>query len=1023
MKLSGTIFKSGISGMVIRYLVFTVVVLVYSSRLHAAMEEISIIRQNCSGYSNCYEALSEWEDDFGGINFGSHGSGNLVGADRIAVARIEGTWTQPDTTALNISGWTTGPGNYIKIYTTGAARHDGTAGSGYRLVISSSDTAFYSQAAYLRVEGLEIHSSSADDRAVIYLRPGTEEGVGEIHFSHNIIHGDGANTTSGFQNYDCRGTVKIWNNIVYDVASLGYNGGITSERGTSYIFNNTVVDLINGFGIRAGGTCYAKNNLVRAPGDDFYGVFYPGSDFNASADNTAPGLNSNKNSVFSFVNSANDDFHLAASDTGAANRGIDLSGDPDIDFSSDIDQESRSGAWDIGADENSAIADVTAPGILTGAPAGDLPAATTQTTIAVTTNEAATCRYSTTEGTSYDNMTNTFSSTGAMVHAQTVSGLNEEQTYSYYVRCRDLSGNISVKDYEISFTILSSDAVPPVLSVIKIINVSQYSAEITWNTNENTTAQVEYGQTGSYGKFTVMHTDRSTVHLVSLIDLLPGTVYHIRVRSKDFAGNESVSQNYSFTTPVLGSSVYYVNQKHSQASDANPGTESLPWKTIEHAAKSASPGNTIIVYPGDYRRILIDRSGTPGKVITFKGVNVPDRGLVNENELFNPASPRQIPGNSELNAVTQGFIISADYVRVENFEITDTDCDYINSRSAVRINQAQNSAVVNNFIHDNNPDPAMYNYGGIVGNTHNNRNILVKGNILYRVQGTGIGLVGQNWLVEDNDVSHTLDLNTDTGAHVGGDSDAVRFFGSGHVIRKNYLHDCLDTEQYGEPHIDCFQVFSVYPDSQFAYDILVEGNYCRNMGQMLMSSDDAEKDGIKNAVHHITFRNNVFQGSRANSVIPGGYCDYFTFENNVVADAHYSGLAVSMHSHHMTVLNNIFYNNGSGSQMSDETSQIGTVWDYNLYYPDFTNPPKEPILDQHSIFGENPGFIDPEKGNFRLQPDSPAINRGKKIYEFNYDRDFNFRPQNAKWDIGAHEYGSEDPALGPGAPSGLRIRR
>ena len=72
------------------------------------------------------------------------------------------------------------------------------------------------------------------------------------------------------------------------------------------------------------------------------------------------------------------------------------------------------------------------------------------------------------------------------------------------------------------------------------------------------------------------------------------------------------------------------------------------------------------------------------------------------------------------------------------------------------------------------------------------------------------------------------------------------------------MHDYLDEEQYGDPHIDCFQTFSVYPDSQFAHDILIEGNTCDNFGQMLMIEDSSEENGTGNAVHHITFRNNIF---------------------------------------------------------------------------------------------------------------------------------------------------------------------
>ena len=152
--------------------------------------------------------------------------------------------------------------------------------------------------------------------------------MGEIEFSDNLIHGDGAHPGSGIMNYTCRGTFKAWNNIIYNVGTPGYTAGIQTGAGTSYLYNNTIVDIISGFAIRTAGIVVAKNNLTDAPGDDFYGSFYPGSDFNASADNSAPGFNSRLNQTFTYINRAGDDFHLAATDTGARNYALDLSHDP-----------------------------------------------------------------------------------------------------------------------------------------------------------------------------------------------------------------------------------------------------------------------------------------------------------------------------------------------------------------------------------------------------------------------------------------------------------------------------------------------------------------------------------------------------------------------------------------------------------------------------------------------------------------------------------------------------------------------
>ncbi|HDQ73770.1 MAG TPA: hypothetical protein ENN19_16990, partial [Chloroflexi bacterium] len=927
----------------------------------ASAEAISVIRQDCASYSGphlCYTSLADWEADFGGIDFGAHPQGDLVAADLVAVARIEGAWTQPDTQVLSIGGWMTDAEHYIYIYTTAEARHNGTAGTGYRLQTSGSQP-IYSTAAHLRIEGLEIHGLASGP--LVYLRPDTAEGVGEIHLSHNLIHGDGVTTGSGIHNYTCRGVVKIWNNIIYDVGTPGYTAGIQNGAGTAYVYNNTIVDIIDGFAIRANDRVLAKNNLTQAPAQDYRGGFLPGSDFNVSADDTAPGRNSRHNQTATFENRPARDYHLAQTDQAANNHGLDLSIDPWLPINDDIDGDARAGAWDIGADQELLAPDVIPPVIFNTAPKGTLPRYTTQVTLSLQSSEFAACRYAAAPDVAYAAMPVTFTHTGALSHTYVVTGLVGEQTYAYYVKCRDLAGNVN-DDALITFYVESSDVTPPVLWGVQALDVGPYTARITWNSDEPSTSQVEYGPGAGYGHFTPISVTRVLSHAVVLVGLEPDTAYHFRARSQDIARNETVSDDYVFTTTAL-SPLYYVDQNHPQASDDNPGTESAPWLTIQHAADVAQPGDTIIVHPGSYERVAIRRGGTPGAFITFKGLNAPDQSRVDPDALFDPQNPVQIPGNPAVNAVTRGFMLApprneppVGYVRVEHFEVTATyveDVPFV-GRGAIQLNGTRNVEIVRNFIHDTNARPGSYNYVGIRGENHDNLNAVIKGNTLYRVQGTGISIVGRNWLVEGNEVSHSLDTNTDSGIEVGGDSDAVRFFGSGHVIRHNYLHDSLEEEQSGEPHIDCFQTFSVWPDSQFAYDILFEGNVCKNMGQMLMIEDQSEAAGTGNMVHHITFRNNIFWGARAYA-FNGGRVDYFTFVNNVIAESRYGGIALS-NSPNMLVSNNIFHNNGSGTQIT-ASSQEDSVWDDNIHYPDFAWPPKQPEFDQHSLFGVDPRFV------------------------------------------------------------------
>ena len=99
--------------------------------------------------------------------------------------------------------------------------------------------------------------------------------------------------------------------------------------------------------------------------------------------------------------------------------------------------------------------DLTPPSRSNSQPTGTLSSGTTQTTISLTTNETAVCKYGTLMNVPYDSITNTFSSTNSTTHSQTISNLSDGNTYHYYVRCQDESGNQNPDDFEISFSVAS----------------------------------------------------------------------------------------------------------------------------------------------------------------------------------------------------------------------------------------------------------------------------------------------------------------------------------------------------------------------------------------------------------------------------------------------------------------------------------------------------------------------------------------------------------------------------------------
>src|SRR5208283_133836 len=168
-----------------------------------------------------------------------------------------------------------------------------------------------------------------------------------------------------------QGNLYAYNNLIYQDSALSGHGtlmvGFYSgyfNTGRLYAYNNTIVGNANlyaaiGFYVY-GGSIDMKvvNNICQTMTDGYDSslAWVAGSDYNISnVASDAPGANSKNSTTVSFTDAANNDFHLSSTDTTAIDHGVDLSQDPNLPFTTDIDGQTRpyptGGKWDIGADE------------------------------------------------------------------------------------------------------------------------------------------------------------------------------------------------------------------------------------------------------------------------------------------------------------------------------------------------------------------------------------------------------------------------------------------------------------------------------------------------------------------------------------------------------------------------------------------------------------------------------------------------------------------------------------------------
>ncbi len=423
----------------------------------------------------------------------------------------------------------------------------------------------------------------------------------------------------------------------------------------------------------------------------------------------------------------------------------------------------------------------------------------------------------------------------------------------------------------------------------------------------------------------------------------------------------------------------------ANGSDSNPGTQTQPWQTIQKAADSALPGDTVTVLAGTYNeRVQVTTSGLSGAPITYQA-----QGTV----------------------TMQGFTVQADDITIKGFDITDTPDD---DQDGIGIFvQGSYCDLEDNYIY-------YATRGGILlfaepGDDARTSHCTVRNNRLYRDSQNGIDVRGMDNLVEGNEIWKTIQYHPNWANPPSWvDADGIRFFGSGHIFRKNYIHDIDYSDPLNvNPHIDCFQTFAD-AHHEAASDIVIEQNRCEN--DTLAHSTDEGGVGltIQDGAGDIIIRNNIVDAFvniyLANS--SGVSILNNTLVGNTEQNLDFNPVGIGVSKSTETVIeNNIFYNQPgniiyvNGNKPHSGQNMIYRDDGHPIYTTDTYNP-------AHDLLGIDPLFVNPQAGDYHLQAGSPAIDAGSDLRGLVPD-DFEgtSRPQGAGYDIGAYEYTPLIPQL------------
>ena len=479
-------------------------------------------------------------------------------------------------------------------------------------------------------------------------------------------------------------------------------------------------------------------------------------------------------------------------------------------------------------------------------------------------------------------------------------------------------------------------------------------------------------------------------------------------------------------------SSFYVS---TTGADSNPGTQTAPWRTIQHAADTVRAGSTVNVRGGVYEELVsIKASGnaTDG-FITFR--SYPGETAVLDAEHFAP------DGRSAI-----WTIHNKSYVRIEGFEVR-------NYRTAEHRLVPLGISVMGAGSHIE----LLKNNVHHIEQTFNGRDAPGHG-----ANGFGIAVYGTDAktpiseLVLDGNEVHHLKTGSSESLVVNGNVTNFRITHNVVHDNNNIGIDVIGFERTApDPAVD--QARDGVVSGNLVYSITSRGNPAYGNEQ---NSDGIYVDGgtriliEQNVMHDVDFGIELASEHKDRST------SYITARNNLIYHCHTAGVSIGGyapergHTDHSTVVNNTFYENdtsrtGSGEfqmqwNMADnvfannvvyagadcliavnksqvEKQQPPVTIDHNLYYcasgsngskweqfparvTGFDNYVRVTGNDRHSRFLD-PHFVDAAANDFHLRSDSPAIAAGTTdgVPVGELDLEGSPRVRSGKIDIGCYQ--------------------
>lgn len=403
--------------------------------------------------------------------------------------------------------------------------------------------------------------------------------------------------------------------------------------------------------------------------------------------------------------------------------------------------------------------------------------------------------------------------------------------------------------------------------------------------------------------------------------------------------------------PQAAATTWYVA---TTGSDGNACTSSAsPCLTLAGVHnKAIQPGDVVQVAAGSYAGTTITKSGTAAAKIIWRGHGGTCPTVVNSD----PHSRGFRPAPTVT--ITTGLTVSASYVTVECFKVTDGGLETGGTNS-------NHIEFLDNAIVCASPGCTGFNVSSPgVSFVTMSRNYL---------NGTG---PEQGALLIGDNITYSYNEHERMRGNPG-DMDHVRVWGDTHLYEANYFHGNVFTDNPGA-HSDGFQTYCL-SGSCPARNITITRNTVFHADEGIITSNSTSDASL---MANWTVTNNIFAYPRLNGGGEGGGG---------------FGSTVNVLWAHNTVYQMVF-----GCGRSDSTVNA-TVTAKNNVGGDIGAGVNCTSTNSNNISAAGANMVDPANADFHLKSGSPAIDAGATGLGIAVDHDGSARV--GVPDIGAYEYG------------------